>query len=89
MIEDSRSGESKEITFDSPGNQRLTAIELAQVRSMRAMVKQLVLARDCRQRGDFSGYSDRCTRASEIVDEIKREVDRLFLVYHAELLSDN
>ena len=90
------------MTYKEPGNsakeensdrllhgRQLTAIESAQIRNTREMVKQLVLARDCRERGDSDGYAVCCARAAELVDSIKREIDQLFEIYHSELLCDN
>jgi hypothetical protein len=69
-------------------DRQLTAIECAQVRNTRDMVKQLVLARDCRERGDSDGYAVCCARAAELADSIKREIDQLFEIYHSELLCN-
>ena len=87
MIDDSLSQPSYPVSDGLPGNQRLTALELAQVNNMREMVKQLVCARECRLRGDIDCYHDACARAGELVNEIKCEVDELFRIYQAELLG--
>ena len=89
MIDDRQNEPSHRITDKPPGDQQLTAIELAQVHSMREMVKQLVLARNSLIHGDIENYTACCTRATDIVDSIKREIDQLFHIYHAELLSES
>ena len=67
---------------------QLTAIESRQLGAIREMAKQLILARECLNRGDSEGYANSYARARAICDAAKCRIEHLFELYCGELIND-